>query len=116
MKKAIASIRMVAAPIECNTKHGVPYTQRKCTRCGTCVDNEHHMLFECRQPALAVSRSDHSILFDGISDVRKLMAVAYKPELATILGSCMQGMLHGLETGPERGRPVKRHTGFRCNK
>jgi hypothetical protein len=68
--------------------------------------------FECRQPALVASRSDHSVLFDGVSDVRKLMAVAYKPELATILGSCMQGMLHGLETGPEGQSNVTRGRGI----
>jgi hypothetical protein len=39
-------------------------------------------------------------LFDEADDVRKLMAAAYhKPELATILGSCMQDMLIGLEAG-----------------
>jgi hypothetical protein len=47
-KKAIAAVRqLAAAPIECNTKHGVAYTKRKCQRCGTGVDNEHHLLFEC---------------------------------------------------------------------
>jgi hypothetical protein len=30
--KAIAAVRLAAAPIECNTKHGVAYTQRKCQR------------------------------------------------------------------------------------
>ncbi len=57
------------------------------------------MLFECRHTALAVNRSKHRALLDGISDVGKLMAAAYMPELelATILGSCMQGILQGLE-------------------
>jgi hypothetical protein len=32
------------------------------------------------------------------------MAAAYKPELAATLGSCMQGMLHGLKAGLE-GQP-----------
>jgi hypothetical protein len=32
-KKAIAAVRLAAAPIECNTKHGVAYTQRKCQWC-----------------------------------------------------------------------------------
>jgi hypothetical protein len=27
-KKAIAAVRLAAAPIECNTKHNVAYTQR----------------------------------------------------------------------------------------
>jgi hypothetical protein len=45
-KKAIAAVRLAAAPIECNTKHGVTYTNRKCQRCGIGVDNEHHLLFE----------------------------------------------------------------------
>jgi hypothetical protein len=38
-KKAIAAVRLSAAPIECNTKHGVAYTKRKFQRCGTGVDN-----------------------------------------------------------------------------
>jgi hypothetical protein len=43
-KKAIAAVRLAAAPIECNTKHGIAYTKCKCRRCGTGVDNEHHLL------------------------------------------------------------------------
>jgi hypothetical protein len=39
-------------PIECNTKHSVTYTQRKRQRCGTGVDNEQHLLFECSHVAL----------------------------------------------------------------
>jgi hypothetical protein len=35
------------------------------------------MLLECRHSALAVIRSEHRAVFDGISDVRKLMAAAY---------------------------------------
>jgi hypothetical protein len=49
-------------------------------------------------------------LFEGIGDVRKLMAAAYKPELATNLGRCMQGILLGLEAGLE-GQPII-NTGF----
>ena len=30
-KKAIAAVRLAAAPIECNTKHGVAYTQHRST-------------------------------------------------------------------------------------
>ena len=59
------------------------------------------MLFECRHTALAVNRFDHSVLLDRISDVRKLMTSLYKPEFATILGSFMHGLLHGLEAGLE---------------
>jgi hypothetical protein len=59
------------------------------------------MLFECMQSALAANRSEHSALFDGVNDVKELMAAAYKPELATILGSCMHGMLQCLKAGPE---------------
>jgi hypothetical protein len=33
-KKAIAAVRLAAAPFECNTKHSVAYIQRKCQRCG----------------------------------------------------------------------------------
>ncbi len=62
------------------------------------------MLFECRHTALAVNRSAHSVLFGEANNVRKLMVAAYKPELATILGSCMQGMLKGLRAGLE-GQP-----------
>jgi hypothetical protein len=46
-------------------------------------------------------------LFDGVSGVRDWMAAAtaaYKQELAATLGSCMQGMLHGLKAGLE-GQP-----------
>jgi hypothetical protein len=78
--EAIAAVRLVAAPIECNTTYSIPYTQRKCKRCKTGVDNEHYLLFECRCPALPVIRAKHSALFDGISDVRQCMAAAYKPE------------------------------------
>jgi hypothetical protein len=104
LKKAIAAVRLAAAPIQCNTKHGIPYTQRTCQRCGSGVDNEHHMLFECRHTMLAAARAKHSVLFDEADDVRKLMATAYKPELATILGSCMQDMLKSLEAGLD-GQP-----------
>ncbi len=48
--------------------------------------------------------------FEGISDVRELMAAAYKPELATILGRCMHGILVGLEAGLQ-GQPII-NTGF----
>jgi hypothetical protein len=54
-KKAIAAVRLAAAPTECNTKHGVTYTNRKCQRCGIGVDNEHHMLFECGHVALVAN-------------------------------------------------------------
>jgi hypothetical protein len=103
-KKAIAAVRLAAAPIECNTKHGVAYTKRKCQRCGTGVDNEHHLLFECSHVVLVASRSKHRALFDGVRDVREWMAVAYKPELAATLGSCMQDMMHCLKAGLE-GQP-----------
>jgi hypothetical protein len=106
-------VRLAAAPIECNTKHGVAYTKRKCQRCGTGVDNEHHLLFECSKcshVALVASRSKHRALFDGVSgvrDVREWMAAVYKPELAATLGSCMQDMMHCLKAGLEgiEGQP-----------
>jgi hypothetical protein len=109
-KKAIAAVRLAAAPIECNTKHGIVYTKRKCqrcVRCGTGVDNEHHLLFECSHVALVASRSKHRALFEGVRDVREWMAAAYKPELAAnlsfflsfTLGSCMQDMMHCLKAG-----------------
>jgi hypothetical protein len=103
-KKATAAVRLAAAPIECNTKHGVAYTNRKCQRCGTGVDNEHHLLFECSHVALVASRSKHRTLFDGVRDVREWMAVAYNPEQAATLGSCMQDMMHCLKAGLE-GQP-----------
>ncbi len=53
---------------------------------------------------LAATRAEHSVLFDEADDVRKLMAAAYKPELTTILGSCLQDMLQSLEAGLE-GQP-----------
>ncbi len=49
------------------------------------VGNEHHMLLECSHGALAVIRSEHRTLFDGINDVRTLMTAAYKPDLAPAL-------------------------------
>ncbi len=65
-------------------------------------------MFECSHLALVANRSKHMALFDGVSDVREWMAAAYKPELAaegtSTLGSCMQGMLHGLKAGLE-GQP-----------
>jgi hypothetical protein len=104
-KKAIAAVRLAAAPIECNTKHGVAYTQRECQRCGTGVDNEHHLLFECSHVALVASRSKHMARFDGVSGVRDWMAAAYKAELAATLESCMQqDMMHNLKVGLE-GQP-----------
>jgi hypothetical protein len=59
---------------------------------------------ECKHSALVEIRSGHRALFEGISDVRELMAAAYKPELATILGRCMHDILSsllGLEAGLE---------------
>jgi hypothetical protein len=55
-------------------------------------------------------RSGHRALFEGITDVRELMAAAYTPELATILGRCMHDILLGLEAGLE-GQPII-NTGF----
>jgi hypothetical protein len=89
-------------PKTVQSKNGVPYTQPTCKLCGSGVDNEHHLLLECRHSVLAVIRSEHRTLFDVIGDMRKLMAAGYKPELATILGSCMQGILQGLEAGLTR--------------
>jgi hypothetical protein len=43
-------------------------------------------------------------MFDEVRDVREWMAVAYKPELAATLGSCMQDMMHCLKAGLE-GQP-----------
>ena len=108
-KKAIAAVRLAAAPIECNTmhytgKHGVACTKCKCQRCGTGADNEHHLLFECSHVALVASRSKHMALFAGVRDVREWMAVAYKQELAATLGSCMQDIMHCLKAGLE-GQP-----------
>jgi hypothetical protein len=103
-QKAIAAVRLAAAPIECITKHSVAYTKRKCQRCGTGVDNEHHLLFECSHVALVASRSNHRALFEGMGDVREWMAAAYKPELAATLGSCMKDMMHCLKAGLE-GQP-----------
>ncbi len=80
------------------------YTQRKCQRCGTGVDSEHHLLFECSHAVLVASRSKHMAMFDGVSGVREWMAAAYKPELAATLGSCMQDVMSGLKTGLE-GQP-----------
>jgi hypothetical protein len=103
-KKAIAAVRLAAAPIECNTKHSVAYTRRKCQRCGIGVDDEHHLLFDCSHAVLVANRTKHRALFDGVSGVREWMAAAYKPEVAATLGSCMQGMVHGLKAGLE-GQP-----------
>ena len=56
------------------------------------------------EPHIAPTRAEDNVLFDEADSVRQLMAAAYKPELATILGSCMQDMLKGLEAGLE-GQP-----------
>jgi hypothetical protein len=66
------------------------------------IRSEHRAVI--RSEHRAVIRSEHRASFDGISDVRKLMAAACKPELAAILGSCMQGILQGLEAGLQ-GQP-----------
>ncbi len=82
------------------------------------------MLLECKHSALVETRSRHRALFEGIRDVRELMAAAYKPDLdlatilarewsldlATILGRCMHDILLGLEAGLE-GQPII-NTGF----
>jgi hypothetical protein len=113
-KKAIAAVRLAAAPIECNTKHSVTYTQRKCQRRGirgTGVDNEQHLLFECSHVALVANRSKHMTLFDGVSDVREWMAAAYKPELAATLTRKLHAR-HAARFEGWPSRPAKRHTGF----
>jgi hypothetical protein len=47
-KRALARLRLSSAPIQTNTLHGVPYSQRLCTRgCEAAVDSEYHLLFEC---------------------------------------------------------------------
>jgi hypothetical protein len=79
-KKAIAAVRLAAAPIECNTKHRVAHTQRKCQRCGIGVEDEHHLLFDCSHAVLVANRTKHRALFDGVSGVREWMAAAYKPD------------------------------------
>ncbi len=68
------------------------------------------MLSLLRSDLLVEIRSGHRALFKGISDVGKLMGAAYKPELATSLGSCIQGILLGAEAGLE-GQPII-NTGF----
>jgi hypothetical protein len=68
------------------------------------------MLLECKHSALVEIRSGYRALFEGISDVRELMAAAYKPELATTLGRCMHSILLGLKVGLE-GQPLI-NTGF----
>jgi hypothetical protein len=52
----------------------------------------------------SANRTKHRALFEGVSGVRDWMATAYKAEVAATLGSCMQGMLHGLKAGLE-GQP-----------
>jgi hypothetical protein len=51
--------------------------------------NTTYCKFECSHVALVASRSKHRALFEGVRDVREWMAVAYKPELAATLGSCI---------------------------
>ncbi len=58
------------------------------------LDNEHHLLLECKHSALVEIISGHRALFEGITDVMELMAAVYKPELATILGRCMHDILY----------------------
>ena len=99
-KQAIARVRLSAAPIRCNTSHGVQYIQRSCQRCGSGVDNEHHMLFECTQAGLVSIRSKYGELFDSARSVSELMAAAYTSDLASALGSCMHDLLKELQGGP----------------
>ena len=54
VETALAQLRLNAAPIQTNTVHGVPYSQRLCTRgCVEAVDSESHLLFECGATAAA---------------------------------------------------------------
>jgi hypothetical protein len=53
-KRALARLRLSSAPIQTNTLHAVPYSQRLCTRgCEAAVDSEYHLLFECGATAAA---------------------------------------------------------------
>ena len=47
-KRALARLRLGAAPIRTNQTHAVPFSQRRCTRCSRGVDTEHHLMFDCR--------------------------------------------------------------------
>ncbi len=44
----------------------IPYSKRTCKRCGSGVDNEHHLLLECKHSVLVGIRSGHRALFEGI--------------------------------------------------
>jgi hypothetical protein len=59
-----------------------------------------------RKNRAAVPLSEHCpiYMFDGVRDVREWVSVAYNPELAATLGSCMQDMMHCLKAGLE-GQP-----------
>ena len=57
-KRALARLRLSAAPIDTNQTHAVPFSQRRCTRCNRGVDTEHHLLFDCRALARAEYRGD----------------------------------------------------------
>ena len=104
-KQAIAKVRLVAAPIRCNTEHSVAYSARTCLRCGLeTVDNEHHLFFECKHSALTACRTRYSALFSTAKSVSEWMVAAYNPELATTAGSCIQDMLTGLRADPQ-GQP-----------
>ena len=75
-KKCLAQLRVGACPIRANRDHDLLYSERICTRCdGGCVDNEHHLLFECG--ALTRVRHKHAATLAGTNSVVELMAAAY---------------------------------------
>ena len=75
-KRALARLRLSAAPIQTNQTHAVPFLQRRCTRCNRGVDTEHHLLFDC--PALASTRAEfQSSLPLASRSMRALMSGVY---------------------------------------
>ena len=88
-KRALARLRLGAAPIRTNQTHAVPFSQRRCTRCSRGVDTEHHLMFDCR--ALATTRAEHrgdlplsgrsmQALMSGVYDddrVRSILSFVY---------------------------------------
>jgi hypothetical protein len=81
-KRALAQLRLNAAPIQTNTVHGVPYSQRLCTRgCVEAVDSESHLLFECGATAAA-----REFYWDALeladTDLTRLMGRVYEGDYA----------------------------------
>ncbi len=95
-KQAVAKLRLSSLPIRANLEHNTPYEERICKRCGSGVDNEHHMLLTCTHPPLVTIRAQHQDLCFS-TGVKELMAAAYDPQLVESFTECISSMVSCIE-------------------